>query len=169
MHQLSAKLSHLSIALFVLLVSFATDAQSAPPSISSNNRPEAQMSIQEMEKFFEGLTRYLHRQHLDLPKVHQQSQEEQQPGSYEADAIDRSGDTSAPTEAERSSSSSELANHSLSHPRPPMANKWPWSLSHLERIEDDPDFKERQQPYAKRNSELINSLLGLPRFMKVVG
>jgi hypothetical protein len=50
-----------------------------------------------------------------------------------------------------------------------MANKWPWSLSHLERIEDDPDFKERQQPYAKRNSELINSLLGLPRFMKVVG
>lgn len=128
------------------------------------------MSIQEMEKFLEGLTRYLHRQHLDLPKVHQQSQEEQQPGSYEADAIDRSGDMSAPTEVERSSSSSsELANHSLSHSRPPMANKWPWSLSHLERIEDDPDFKERQQPYAKRNSELINSLLGLPRFMKVVG
>ena len=122
------------------------------------------MSIQEMEKFLEGLTRYLHRQHLDLQKVHQQSQEEQ-PGSYEA--IDRSGDMSAPVEAERSSSS-ELANNSLSHPRPPMANKWPWSLSNLERIED-PDFKERQQPYAKRNSELINSLLGLPRFMKVVG
>jgi hypothetical protein len=45
MHQLSAKLSHLSIALFVLLVSFATDAQSAPPSISSNNRPEAQVCL----------------------------------------------------------------------------------------------------------------------------
>ncbi len=129
------------------------------------------MSIQEMEKFLEGLTRYLHRQHLDLQKVHQQSQDEQ-PGSYETDAIDRSGDISAPTEAERSSSSSSSEsanNNSLFHPRPPMANKWPWSLSNLERIEDDPDFKGRQQPYAKRNSELINSLLGLPRFMKVVG
>ena len=129
------------------------------------------MSIQEMEKFLEGLTRYLHRQRLESEKVHQLSQEEQ-PGSYEADAIDRSGDMSAPIqEAERSpssSSSSELANDSVSHPRPPMANKWPWSLSNLERTED-PDFKEHQQPYAKRNSELINSLLGLPRFMKVVG
>jgi hypothetical protein len=66
-----------------------------------------------------------------------------------------------------------LANNSvlLSHPRQPMANKWPWSLSHLEERTEDADFKERQQqsPYAKRNSELINSLLGLPRFMKVVG
>lgn len=137
------------------------------------------MSIQEMEKFLEGLTRYLHRQRLESLKVqHQLSQEgEQQPGSYGADVIDRSG-SSPNIESERSpssfsSSSSELANNSvlLSHPRQPMANKWPWSLSHLEERTEDADFKERQQqsPYAKRNSELINSLLGLPRFMKVVG
>ena len=132
-----------------------------------------------MEKFLEGLTRYLHRQRLESLKVHQLSQEgEQQYGSYESDVIDRSGSSPnieserSPSSSFSSSSSSELANNSvLSHPRQPMANKWPWSLSHLEERTEDADFKERQQqpPYAKRNSELINSLLGLPRFMKVVG
>lgn len=90
-------------------------------------------------------------------------------GTYEPDAIRAIlGEMSAPLEGERSSSV-ELANSSMSHQRPPMAtnNKWPWSLTNTERIEDQ-DLKQRQA-YGKRNSELINSLLGLPRFMKVVG
>lgn len=88
--------------------------------------------------------------------------------TYDPDAIDRAilGEMAAPLDAERSSSI-ELANNSMSHARPPTNNKWPWSLSNFERIEDQ-DVKQRQ-PYGKRNSELINSLLGLPRFMKVVG
>ncbi|KAI9560100.1 pigment dispersing hormone precursor [Daphnia sinensis] len=170
MHQLSAKLSHFSIAVFVLFVSLNMDVESAPAVTPSINRPEAQLSVQEMEKFLEGLTRYLHRQRLEQQRMHQQKSPVSEEGTYDPDAIDRAilGEMAAPLDAERSPSS-ELANSSMSHARPPIAtnNKWPWSLSNFER-NDDQDVKQRQ-PYGKRNSELINSLLGLPRFMKVVG
>nr|ADV41490.1 pigment dispersing hormone precursor [Daphnia magna] len=170
MHQLSAKLSHFSIALLVLFVSLTMDVESAPAATSSINRPEAQLSIQEMEKFLEGLTRYLHRQRLEQQRMHQPQAKSlmSEEVTYDPDAIDRAilGEMAAPLDAERSSSV-ELANNSMSHARPPTNNKWPWSLSNFERIEDQ-NVKQRQ-PYGKRNSELINSLLGLPRFMKVVG
>ena len=108
-----------------------------------------------MEKFLEGLTRYLHRQ-----QVNHQFLSEDEPDDV---AFDRKGLMSSSSAEERIS---EVANNSISHSRP--AGKWPWSLANSER--DPLNIKMQQRPpYDKRNSELINSLLGLPRIMKVVG
>lgn len=116
----------------------------------------AKLSPAEVEKFLEGLTRYLHRQRLEQVN-HQQSSEE------EADEVASDRKTSSMSSAEERTL--DLANNSISHPRP-VGGKWPWSLANSER--DEPNVKQRP-PYGKRNSELINSLLGLPRIMKVVG
>lgn len=131
------------------------------------------MSPQEMEKFLEGLARYLQRQRWESSSSSLLSSSEDSSAETTADA--NANDQVAPyssasSSAERSSEQPASSSNSLIHPRPSMS-KWPWSLANNERdgaAAASAILKQRPM-YTKRNSELINSLLGLPRFMKVVG
>lgn len=114
------------------------------------------MSSQEVEKFLEGLTRYLHRQRL-AEQVHQQVSSEE---NYDPE----DGAANRKTSGEERFAGQETGSNFITLPRPSGGK---WSLANSEQ-RDGLNVKQRPT-YGKRNSELINSLLGLPRFMKVVG
>lgn len=116
------------------------------------------MSDQEVEKFLEGLTRYLHRQRM-AEQVHQQVSSEE---NYDPDDGTANRKMSSGGE-ERFGQGS--GNNYITLPRPSGGK---WSMMANSERRDGLNVKERPT-YGKRNSELINSLLGLPRFMKVVG
>ena len=125
------------------------------------------MTSQEMEKFLEGLSRYLYRLRMEQQVNHQMmspSQENDDPDDVAAMPATRNHIGSSLLAEEKSPS--EPASNSVMYPRPSSA-KWPWPMENTER--DGSYLKQQRPTYGKRNSELINSLLGLPRFMKVVG
>lgn len=115
----------------------------------------------DMEKFLYDLNRYLYRQHLR----HAQ-QPDEQPEEAEDDA---SSELSRLTHRDADA----MANGATTKHRYQRRLSWPfWAAKAAARASEGGPASRADalsRPYEKRNSELINSLLGLPRVMKVVG
>lgn len=114
--------------------------------------------IPDVEKFLYDLNRYLYRQQQRQRHVHE-LQEQHEDGDDSSELSHLMQHTG------------ELGN---THQR---RLSWPfWSTAAGRAVVEAPseggsasDAVDVNRPYEKRNSELINSLLGLPRVMKVVG
>ena len=103
--------------------------------------------VPDVEKFLYDLNRYLYRQ-----QQREQGLDEQDDSSAELSRLSRHDE--APMSKHRS------------HRR----LSWPlWLAARAEGPSESGQDAADSHPFEKRNSELINSLLGLPRVMKVVG